>query len=89
MIGCIGIGPAGAAISCGTPGCHGGNKVIGRGARVYLPVNVPGALSWIVDVHATQGNDSAGRAGAWPDYPRAVDRNAASANVHRREPGSR
>jgi amidase len=59
MIGCIGIGPAGEAISCGTPGRHGGNldhKVIGRGTRVYLPVNVPGALLWIGDVHATQGD---------------------------------
>jgi amidase len=59
MIGCVGIGPAGPAISCGTPGRHGGNldhKVIGRGARVYLPVNVPGALLWIGDVHATQGD---------------------------------
>jgi amidase len=59
MIGCIGIGPAGEAISCGTPERHGGNldhKVIGRGARVYLPVNVAGALLWIGDVHATQGD---------------------------------
>jgi amidase len=59
MIGCIGIGPAGERISCGTPGRHGGNldhKVIGRGARVYLPVNAPGALLWIGDVHATQGD---------------------------------
>jgi amidase len=59
MIGCIGIGPAGDAISCGTPGRHGGNldhKVIGRGARVYLPVNVSGGLLWIGDVHATQGD---------------------------------
>jgi amidase len=59
MIGCIGVSPAGKAIPCGTPGRHGGNldhKVIGRGARVYLPVNVPGALLWIGDVHATQGD---------------------------------
>jgi amidase len=59
MIGCIGIGPAAEAIPCGTPGRHGGNldhKVIGRGARVYLPVNRPGALLWIGDVHATQGD---------------------------------
>jgi amidase len=59
MIGCIGIAPVGEAISCGTPGRHGGNldhKVIGRGARVYLPVNRPGALLWIGDVHATQGD---------------------------------
>ena len=59
MIGCIGIGPVGDAIPCGTPGRHGGNldhKVIGRGARVFLPVNRPGALLWIGDVHATQGD---------------------------------
>jgi len=59
MIGCIGIGPPGEAIACGIPGRHGGNldhKVIGRGVRVYLPVNVPGALLWIGDVHATQGD---------------------------------
>jgi len=59
MIGCIGIAPVGEAISCGTPGRHGGNldhKVIGRGTRVYLPVNHPGALLWIGDVHATQGD---------------------------------
>jgi amidase len=59
MIGCIGIAPSGGPIACGTPGRHGGNldhKVIGRGARVYLPVNVPGALLWIGDVHATQGD---------------------------------
>ena len=59
MIGCIGIAPLGEAIPCGTPGRHGGNmdhKVIGRGARVYLPVNRPGALLWIGDVHATQGD---------------------------------
>jgi len=59
MIGCIGIAPDGDAISCGTPGRHGGNldhKVIGRGTRVYLPVNHAGALLWIGDVHATQGD---------------------------------
>jgi amidase len=59
MIGCIGIAPANDAVPCGTPGRHGGNldhKVIGRGARVYLPVNRPGALLWIGDVHATQGD---------------------------------
>ncbi len=59
MIGCMGIAPHGEAIPCGTPGRHGGNldhKVIGRGARVYLPVNRPGGLLWIGDVHATQGD---------------------------------
>jgi amidase len=59
MIGCMGIAPVGEAISCGTPGRHGGNldhKVVAPGARVYLPVNHPGALLWIGDVHATQGD---------------------------------
>jgi amidase len=59
MIGCIGIARVGEAIPCGTPGRHGGNldhKVIARGARVYLPVSVPGGLLWIGDVHAKQGD---------------------------------
>ena len=59
MIGCIGIAPVGDPAPCGTPGRHGGNldhKVIGRGARVYLPVNRPGGLLWIGDAHATQGD---------------------------------
>jgi amidase len=59
MIGCIGIARAGEAIPCGKPGRHGGNldhKVIGPGARVYLPVTVPGGLLWIGDVHAAQGD---------------------------------
>ena len=59
MIGCMGIAPLGEAVACGTPGLHGGNmdhKVLGPGARVFLPVNRPGALLWIGDVHATQGD---------------------------------
>ncbi len=30
--------------------------MIGRAARVYLPVSVPGGLLWIGDVHASQGD---------------------------------
>jgi amidase len=59
MIGCIGVAPAGEAIPCGTPGRHGGNldhRVVAPGARVYLPVSVPGGLLWIGDVHAAQGD---------------------------------
>jgi amidase len=59
MIGCIGIARKGESIPCGTPGRHGGNldhKVVGRGARVYLPITVPGGLLWIGDVHASQGD---------------------------------
>jgi amidase len=41
------------------PGYHGGNLDdinIGRGATVYLPVHVDGALFALGDVHATQGD---------------------------------
>jgi amidase len=59
MIGCIGVARAGESIPCGLPGRHGGNldhKVVSPGARVYLPVSVPGGLLWIGDVHAQQGD---------------------------------
>ncbi len=59
MIGVIGTAPASEAISCGTPGLHGGNmdtKVIGIGATIYLPVEVPGALLALGDLHAAMGD---------------------------------
>lgn len=60
MIGVIGTAPAnGESISCGTPNKHGGNmdsKVIGEGATLYLPVNVPGALLAMGDLHAAMGD---------------------------------
>jgi len=59
MIGVIGTAPASEAISCGTPGNHGGNmdcKVIGEGATLYLPVNVPGGLLALGDLHAAMGD---------------------------------
>ena len=56
MIGVIGTAPAGGAeIPTGTPGLHGGNmdnRRIGKGSTLYLPVNVPGALLAIGDLHA-------------------------------------
>lgn len=55
MIGVIGTAPKNEAIRCSTPGPHGGNmdcKEITNGSRVYLPVNTPGALLAIGDVHA-------------------------------------
>lgn len=59
MIGVIGTAPASEAISCGTPGNHGGNmdcKIIGEGTTLYLPVNVPGALLALGDLHAAMGD---------------------------------
>lgn len=59
MIGVIGTAPAGAAISCGTPDAHGGNmdcKIITEGTTLYLPVNVPGGLLALGDLHAAMGD---------------------------------
>ncbi len=59
MIGVIGTSPSGEAVPTGTPGPHGGNmdtSVIGAGATVYLPVEVPGALLALGDLHALMGD---------------------------------
>ena len=59
MIGVIGTAPAGEAIATGTPDAHGGNmdcKRIGAGTTLYLPVNVPGALLAMGDLHAVMGD---------------------------------
>lgn len=59
MIGVIGTAPQGDPISCGTPDAHGGNmdtKLIAKGATLYLPVNVPGALLALGDLHAAMGD---------------------------------
>ena len=59
MIGVIGTAPAGEAVPCGSPGPHGGNLDtlgITRGARVFLPVFVPGALLALGDVHAVMAD---------------------------------
>ena len=59
MIGVIGTAPAKDAIPTGTPDSHGGNmdcKRIGAGATLYLPVNVPGALLAMGDLHAVMGD---------------------------------
>lgn len=59
MIGVIGTAPAGEGIVTGDPGAHGGNmdnRYVGVGATVYLPVNVPGALLGIGDIHASMGD---------------------------------
>lgn len=59
MIGVIGTAPKDEIISTKAPGEHGGNLDInnlGVGALLYLPVNVPGALLSMGDLHAVQGD---------------------------------
>lgn len=59
MIGVIGTAPVGEAIPTGTPGRHGGNMDCNRicaGSVLYLPVEVPGGLLAMGDLHAAMGD---------------------------------
>ena len=60
MIGCFGVAPAvGQAISTATSAEHGGNmdyRRFGPGATVWFPVAVKGALFFLGDCHAIQGD---------------------------------
>lgn len=59
MIGVIGTAPIGDDVIDGYVGSHGGNmdnKLITKGARLYFPVRVPGALLQMGDVHAAMGD---------------------------------
>jgi acetamidase/formamidase len=60
MIGCFGVAPKlGQAISTATSAEFGGNmdyRLFGPGTTVWLPVAVPGALFFLGDCHATQGD---------------------------------
>ncbi len=60
MLGCFGVAPAGGqAISCATSGPFGGNMDFNgfvEGVTVYLPVAEPGALFFLGDGHAAQGD---------------------------------
>ncbi|WP_233835835.1 acetamidase/formamidase family protein [Paraburkholderia sp. ZP32-5] len=59
MIGVIGTAPSRAFVSCGVADAHGGNmdcKIITEGTTLYLPVNVPGALLALGDLHAAIGD---------------------------------
>ena len=59
MIGVIGTAPAGESCPSGHPFPCGGNldcARITRGSRVYLPVQVPGALLGMGDLHASMGD---------------------------------
>jgi acetamidase/formamidase len=61
MLGCVATAqqPASGAPMTGDSGGYGGNmdfNEIGEGAVVYLPVRVPGALLYLGDAHAVQGD---------------------------------
>lgn len=59
MIGVIGTAPKGEVLSNALPGDHGGNmdcKEIKEGTTLYLPVNVPGGLLALGDLHAAMGD---------------------------------
>ena len=61
MLGCIGTAPAPSrgAPPAGDSGSYGGNmdfNEIVEGATIYLPVSVPGALLYLGDGHAVQGD---------------------------------
>lgn len=58
-IGVIGTAPDGQGVTTGTPKMHGGNMdntKIAEGSVLYLPVNTPGALLAIGDMHASMGD---------------------------------
>ena len=60
MIGCFGVAPSGGqAFSTATSGPNGGNmdyRRFGPGTSVRFPVSVPGALFFVGDCHALQGD---------------------------------
>ncbi len=59
MLGCIGVAPPrGQAISSATSGAYGGNmdyRDVAPGATIMFPVFADGALLWVGDGHARQG----------------------------------
>ncbi len=59
MLGCVGVAPARKeAVATSTPGAFGGNMDyagLNAGVKVMLPVSEPGALLFIGDGHARQG----------------------------------
>jgi amidase len=66
MIGVIGVAPAGEPSRTVIPDSHGGNmdcRRIARESVLYLPVNVPGALLAMGDLHGIQGDGEAGGSG--------------------------
>ncbi len=72
MIGCFGVAPAlGQAISTATSGPHGGNmdyRGFCEGTTAYFPVSVEGALFFIGDGHAVQGDGEIVGTGIEPSF---------------------
>ncbi len=59
MLGCVATAPGRGSVPTGDSGGFGGNmdfNEIVEGATVYLPVNRPGALLFVGDGHAAQGD---------------------------------
>jgi acetamidase/formamidase len=60
FLGIMGVAPAtDAPVNSVPPGAHGGNldvALLGVGARLYLPVQVPGGLFYTGDPHFSQGD---------------------------------
>lgn len=59
MVGVIAVAPAGEAMATAHIGRHGGNidcRHIKVGTKLRLPVQVPGALVYVGDVHAAMGD---------------------------------
>ncbi len=60
MIGCFGVAPSGGqAISTATSAEHGGNmdyRRLGPGATIWFPIFAAGALFYLGDCHALQGD---------------------------------
>ncbi len=59
FIGTIGVSPQIEAVSSLQPDYHGGNMDqpdVAPGAVLYFPVHIPGALLYVGDCHATQGD---------------------------------
>ena len=67
MVGVIGVAPKPSEdIACGVPDYHGGNmdcKEITEGRTLHLPVNVPGALLALGDLHAVMADGEIGVSG--------------------------
>lgn len=59
MVGVLGVAPKSGDIHCAVPGDHGSNmdtKMVKKGAKVYLPVAIPGAGLACGDLHACMGD---------------------------------
>lgn len=66
MVGVIGTAPATGEVTTAVPGPQGSNldcPLVRVGARVHLPVAVPGALLALGDVHAAMGDGEVSGAG--------------------------